>query len=56
MVFIVFGCFTFVWAFDIVVPKEHQILDDNKQDKLQLIITSGFVAGLASAHIRKRLG
>ena len=53
---VIFACLTFVWALNLILPKCKQFLEDNQIDKLQLIITGGFVAGLASSHFKKRLG
>ncbi len=53
MVFIIL---TSMWALHLILPKNKQFLDENQEDKLQLIITGGFVAGLASSHLKKRLG
>lgn len=52
----IFAIFTVAWAANLVLPKKKQFLDENQEDKLQLIITGGFVAGIASSHFKKRLG
>ena len=56
LLFIIFSALTVVWSHDLIVPEKRQWVDNNKDEKLQIIITSGFVAGIASAHVKKRLG
>ncbi|WP_144426184.1 hypothetical protein [Methylobacterium sp. ARG-1] len=55
-----FGFVTFlglfgVWAYHLVTPESWHFLSNTALDKLQLVVTGGFVTGVVSSHMKKRL-
>lgn len=53
--FIAFVLLFGVWAYHLVTPERLHFLTAAALDKLQLVVTGGFVTGVVSSHMKKRL-